>query len=115
MPVCDLHLDTVLEIQGGADLKGGNPAGHVDLARMREGGAGLLIFACFVPAVLPHGRVFREAMDLLDVIDRTCQRLPDDLMKELPAIMKSDMEKAVELRIPVIVDLKSGKNWADML
>ena len=74
MPVCDLHLDTALEIQGGADLGSGNPEGHVDLTRMREGGAGLLVFACFVPSVLPHGRVFREAMDLLNVIDRTCLR-----------------------------------------
>jgi membrane dipeptidase len=81
IPVCDLHLDTVLEIQGGADLAGGNPEGHVDLTRMREGGAGLLVFACFVPTVLPHGRVFREAMDLLDVIDRTCAQFPDHLKK----------------------------------
>jgi membrane dipeptidase len=81
MPVCDLHLDTVLEIQGGADLQRGNPEGHVDVARMRQGGAGLLVFACFVPNVLPPGRVFREATDLLDAIDRTCQQLPDDLKK----------------------------------
>lgn len=81
MPVCDLHLDTVLEIQGGADLGRGNPEGHVDLARMREGGAGLLVFACFVPNVLPPGRVFREATDLLDVIERTCAQFPGDLKK----------------------------------
>jgi membrane dipeptidase len=81
LPVCDLHLDTVLEIQGGADLGRGNPEGHVDLARMRAGGAGLLVFACFVPSVLPPGRVFREAMDLLDVIDRTCLQFPGDLKK----------------------------------
>ncbi len=81
MPVCDLHLDTVLEIQGGADLCFGNPEGHVDLARMRAGGAGLLVFACFVPNVLPPGRAFRETTELLDLIDRTCQQLSDDLQK----------------------------------
>lgn len=81
MPVCDLHLDTVLEIQGGADLGRGNPEGHVDIARMRQGEAGLLVFACFVPNLLPHGRVFRETADLLDVIERTCSRFSDDLQK----------------------------------
>ena len=69
-PVCDLPLDTVRGIQGGADLRLGNPEGHVDLARMRAGGAGLLAFACFVPNVLPPGRVFRETTGLLDLIDR---------------------------------------------
>jgi membrane dipeptidase len=81
LPVCDLHLDTVLEIQAGADLRRGNPDGHVDLARMRQGGAGLLALACFIPNVLPHGRAFREATDLLELIDRTCRRFPDELEK----------------------------------
>lgn len=80
-PVCDLHLDTVLEIQGGADLGRGNPEGHVDLARMRAGGAGLLVFACFIPNVLPRGRAFREASELLELVERTCRDLPDDLVK----------------------------------
>jgi membrane dipeptidase len=79
LPVCDLHLDTVLEIQAGVDLARGNPEGHVDLARMSEGGAGLLAFACYVSTVLPHGRVFREACDLLDLVSLTCRRFPDDL------------------------------------
>jgi len=81
IPVCDLHVDTVLEIQGGADLHAGNPQGHVDIPRMRRGGAGLLVFACFVPSVLPVGRAFREATALLDKIDRTCSRFADDLVK----------------------------------
>jgi membrane dipeptidase len=80
-PLCDLHLDTVLEIQGGADLGRGHPAGHVDIARLRRGGAGLVVFACFVPNVLPTGRAFREASTLLDLVDRTCADFPGDLVK----------------------------------
>jgi membrane dipeptidase len=81
LPVCDLHLDTVLEIQGGADLSSGNPEGHVDIARMRTGGAGLLAFACFVSGIHPPGRAFREAMGMLDEIDRVCSLFDDDLHK----------------------------------
>jgi membrane dipeptidase len=106
MPVCDLHLDTVLEIQGGADLQRGNPEGHVDASRMRRGGAGLLVFACFVPNVLPHGRVFREATDLLDVIDRTCRQLPGDLRKIETA---ADAEAArAAARIGILPAVENG-------
>ncbi|HVP15080.1 MAG TPA: dipeptidase [Terriglobales bacterium] len=80
-PVADLHLDTVLEIQAGADLGAGNAEGHVDLDRMRAGGAGLLAFAAYVPSVLPVGRAFPEAIALLDHVDRTCARFPTHLAK----------------------------------
>jgi membrane dipeptidase len=105
-PVCDLHLDTVLEIQGGADLRRGNPEGHVDLARMRAGGAGLLVFACFIPNVLPHGRAFREATDLLDLIDRTCRDIPDELEKVETAV---DAERALAAgRIGILPAVENG-------
>ena len=106
MPVCDLHLDTVLEIQGGADLRLGNPEGHVDLARMRAGGAGLLVFACFVPNVLPPGRVFREATGLLDLIDRTCRDLPGDLVRIETA---ADAERALAAgRVGILPAVENG-------
>jgi membrane dipeptidase len=79
--VCDLHCDTVLEIQGGADLEAGNPDGHVDIPRLRKGGVGLQVFACFIPTVLPQDRAFREATDLLEEIDRVCDRASDHLRK----------------------------------
>ncbi len=119
-PVADLHLDTVLEIQGGADLGAGSPEGHVDLARMRAGGAGLLAFACYVSPAVPEGRAHREALALLDEVDRTCGRFPAALAKVgsaaeaeaavaggrvaiLPAVengsaIESDLAKLEELR-----------------
>jgi len=79
--VCDLHCDTVLEIQGGADLAAGNPDGHVDVPRLRQGGVGLQVFACFIPTVLPADQAFRTATDLLDEIDRACVRCSEHLQK----------------------------------
>jgi DNA polymerase-1 len=51
---------------------------------------------------------------LVQVHDDLLFEVEDSRMNVLPASVKSDMEKAVELRIPVVVDMKCGKNWADM-
>lgn len=37
----------------------------------------------------------------------------DEIDKYIP-MLKSEMENAVKLDIPVVVDVKTGKNWADM-
>ncbi|MBP7149539.1 MAG: membrane dipeptidase [Acidobacteria bacterium] len=85
MKICDLHCDTVLEIQAGADVGAGNPRGHVDVPRLRRGGVGLQVFACYLPTLLPHGVVLRECLDLLDHLERTCERLADDLVHVVTA------------------------------
>jgi membrane dipeptidase len=72
--IADLHTDTVLEIQGGADLQAGNPQGHVDLMRLKQGGVGLQTMACFVSSALPRYRAFRTANELLDLCYLTCQK-----------------------------------------
>jgi len=106
LPVCDLHVDTVLEVQGGADLGAGHPEGHVDIPRLRAGGAGLMVFACFVPSILPAGRAFREATDLLGEIDRLCARFPDDLQKVETA---ADAEAArARGRVSVLPAVENG-------
>jgi membrane dipeptidase len=80
IPVADLHCDTVLELQGGADVAG-NPGGHVDIPRLRRGGVGLQVFAAFVSATLPEGRAFAEANALLDLLDAACEAHPGDLVR----------------------------------
>jgi membrane dipeptidase len=70
----DLHCDTVLEIQGGADLVSGNPDGHVDVRRLEEGGVGIQVFAAFVASSRSRGKAFSDALALVDLVDRTCER-----------------------------------------
>ncbi len=79
--VIDLHCDTILEVQGGADVVRGNPDGHVDVPRLREGRVGLQVFACFVTPVLPEGRAFDEACALLDLVGSICDRSAGSLVK----------------------------------
>src|SRR5512133_108346 len=66
-PVCDLHCDTLLEIEGGASLAS-NPTGHVDIPRLRAGRVGLQVFACFVPSGLTAARALQQANILLDLL-----------------------------------------------
>jgi microsomal dipeptidase-like Zn-dependent dipeptidase len=82
--ICDLHCDTILELQGGADLAS-NPGGHVDLARLRRGRVGLQVFACFVPSRLSAARAHQEANAMLDVLDAACQRHPDEVRRRWSA------------------------------
>lgn len=80
-PIADLHCDTILEIQGGADFAHGAEQCHVDLPRLRHGQVALQVFACFLPTSIPEERVFQDTLGLLDLIDETCRGLPDDLAK----------------------------------
>jgi membrane dipeptidase len=105
-PVCDLHCDTVHELRGGADFGRGNPDGHVDIPRLRQGGVGLQVFACYVPTILPKGRVFREATDLLDEVDRVCSRFAVDLTKVETAAQAEAARS--EGKIAVVAAVENG-------
>lgn len=78
IPVCDLHCDTVLELQAGASLAA-HPDGHVDIERLRRGGVALQVFACFVPSLLPRERARPAADAMLDVLDAACRRHTDSV------------------------------------
>ncbi len=80
-PVTDLHCDTALEIQAGADLASGNPEGHVDLERLDKGGVAVQLFVAYVATTFPKGRAFREAMTLLDGVEAACERSAGALVK----------------------------------
>ena len=73
MRIADLHCDTLLELQAGADLAHA-PHGHVDLPRLRRGGVGLQVFVAVVSTTFPAGRAVREAHALLDLLDEACDR-----------------------------------------
>lgn len=51
---------------------------------------------------------------LVQVHDDLLLELEDGEAQKLPGMIKYDMETAVKLDVPVIVDMKTGVNWADM-
>ena len=70
MRTADLHCDTLLELQGGANLDD-NPEGHVDLPRLTRGDVGLQVFVAFVSTTFAVGRAYREAQALLKSPERS--------------------------------------------
>jgi membrane dipeptidase len=101
----DLHCDTLLELQGGADLAE-IAEGHVDLTRLARGEVGLQVFVAFVSTTFPSGRAYPEAMSLLDHLDQACDRHSDRLSKTVTA---DEVEEAVsEGRIAAVPALENG-------
>ena len=51
---------------------------------------------------------------LLQVHDELLFEVPSDELDRVAALVRSDMENAYAMRVPVKVDVKYGKNWAEM-
>jgi len=74
--IIDLHCDTIGEALAGADLVGGNPAGNIDLERLRNGGVYAQVFACFISSEVPQDSAFRRTMEMVNSIHRLCSDNP---------------------------------------
>jgi DNA polymerase I len=54
-----------------------------------------------------------QARLLLQVHDELVLEIPPEEWSELQPIIKSTMENAVELSVPLVVDISAGKNWME--
>ncbi|MGL6338615.1 MAG: DNA polymerase, partial [Waterburya sp.] len=54
-----------------------------------------------------------QARLLLQVHDELILEVPPEEWQELQPIIKSTMENAVELSVPLAVDINAGKNWME--
>lgn len=64
------------------------------------------------PSRAPHGS-WRSKM-ILQVHDELLFECPPDELDALRKLVKPAMENVQKLKVPVVVDLKSGPNWRDM-
>ncbi|MDR2709181.1 MAG: DNA polymerase I [Elusimicrobiota bacterium] len=60
-----------------------------------------------------HKKKYKTKM-ILQVHDDLLFETPQDEINEIISIVKEKMENAVCLKVPLIVDMKSGKNWGEM-
>jgi DNA polymerase I len=51
---------------------------------------------------------------LLQVHDELVFEIAEDKAKNLSTLIKKEMEEAFELKVPLVVDAKMGKNWLEM-
>ncbi|MGB3760335.1 MAG: DNA polymerase, partial [Rivularia sp. (in: cyanobacteria)] len=54
-----------------------------------------------------------QARLLLQVHDELIFEIPPEELKELQIKIKSVMENAVELSVPLLVEAKAGNNWME--
>ena len=55
-----------------------------------------------------------EAWILLQIHDELLFEVPYRKIEEAKRIVKREMEEAVKLSVPLLVTIKTGKNWAEM-
>jgi DNA polymerase-1 len=55
-----------------------------------------------------------ESKMLLQIHDELLFEVPEAEVAELKSLVSELMPHAVELRVPVKIDIKLGKNWAEM-
>jgi len=77
--IIDLHCDTVSALAAGIDITRQNPSGHCDIPRLRKGGVGIQIFACFVSSIVPPADAFPSAQRLISEVKNACARADGEL------------------------------------
>lgn len=77
----DAHCDTALRLAGSepVDLGGRLPDGHVDLPRMKEGGVGAQVFACWVDPDLSRERWMPRTLEAAAAVAAQAGRHADRL------------------------------------
>ncbi|MFN0117819.1 MAG: DNA polymerase I [Elusimicrobiota bacterium] len=75
--------------------------------------ADIIKFAMISMEKLMKLKKFKSKM-LLQVHDELVFEVPENEMKEILPLIKSEMENAFKLKVPLLVDIKIGKNWNDM-
>ncbi|GAA6614949.1 DNA polymerase I [Scytonema sp. NUACC26] len=110
------------------NVKGSNPA-DIDLSKFKNLGAydaGLLRAAANAPIQGSSADIIKVAMVklhdilqnykarlLLQVHDELVFEVPPDEWEELQPHIKSTMESAVSLTVPLLVEVRAGENWMD--
>lgn len=104
--VVDLHCDTVAEIQAGADIISGHPAGHIDLNRLKKGMVGGQVFAVYISSAMPEENAFSECKKLLEIINDLCLDHQSYFQKVWSA---GDLEKTMaQGRVAVFPAVENG-------
>jgi len=57
---------------------------------------------------------FPEVKMILQVHDELVFEVPGKQVDEVAKLVKHEMEMAVELSVPIVVDVKVGDNWGEM-
>jgi DNA polymerase-1 len=101
------------------DLHSKNPAARGFAERTAinspiQGSAADLIKMAMIHVDRRLKEIKSPALMLLQVHDELLFEVPEQDTAAVAAIVKKEMESVCELRVPIVADIKAGKNWRDM-
>lgn len=106
MFIADMHCDTVLRMGQGADISQRSESGHADLIRLREGGVGIQVFACFIDRSIPPGLRVAHVDRMIDRL----HRMADDHADLVGLAFDADGARAIveSGRIAAVIGIENG-------
>ena len=104
--VADLHCDTVLRLVDGVDLSVRGEKGHIDLPRLKEGGVGLQVMACWLDTDTPRERCRPRVDRLLDALDELTTRESDRVARCTTAAQAREIHS--QGRIALLYGIENG-------
>lgn len=105
--VVDTHDDTTQRLVNDKfDLGHRDPAGHIDLPRMREGGLDAIFFSIWIPSSVTGPIAVKRALDQIDAVREQVRKHPKDLRLATTA---ADIRRAHgEGRIAALMGIEGG-------
>ena len=105
--VIDTHDDTTQRlIWDHLDLGHRDPAGHIDIPRMREGGLGAIFFSIWIPGSVTGPPAIKQALDQIDAVREQIRLHPNDLMLATTA---DDIRRAhAQGKIAALMGMEGG-------
>jgi membrane dipeptidase len=106
--VLDTHQDVPEKLrERWADLSAPGATPHVDLPRLRQGGLSAVFFSIYLPAAYERsGTAAREAMAIVDLVDRVVAAHPESLV---PATTAAEIRAAKRAgKIAILKGLEGG-------
>ncbi|HBE73034.1 MAG TPA: peptidase [candidate division Zixibacteria bacterium] len=102
--IADLHCDTALRLLRGHRLE--RDRGHVSLDRLRSGGVGLQVFACWISPAFRRNRALDHAWSLVEAVKRETARHPARLQLVADGVSWRNCRRG--RRIGVMLGIEGG-------
>jgi len=78
--ICDLHCDTAINLADGKAIGGQKAKSHITLEKLKAGGVGLQVYACWVSPKYRHRKAWDRARQLIAAVKKEISDHPAELM-----------------------------------
>jgi membrane dipeptidase len=104
--ICDLHCDTAINLADGKGTGGAAKKSRVTSEKLKAGGVGLQVYACWVSPKYRHRKAWDRTRQLIAAVKKEISDHPDEMM--LVSDKKSWRECRKSKRIGVMLAVEGG-------